>query len=200
MAFAAAKPESRISLQALSVLVVEADPQEQAILDQMLKGFRVKTVTKRTTAASAKVAIEAEAFDLLIVSAALPDTSGHDLIHWLRRNRGQASQTVPALLLAGHTKAADVETARNCGANLIVLKPATSRSLFMRIAWLAKDERPFIETSAYCGPDRRFQMRGPPEGQRGRRKGDLSLSLGDATGNNMSQDDIDAMMNPKRAR
>ena len=185
----------------LTVLVVEGDAQEHAILDQMLRGFKVKTVTRRTSVVAAKAYVEQDAFDLLIVGATLPDAGGHELIRWLRCNRGSTSQTAPVLLLAGHTRASDVEKARDCGASLIVLKPVTSKALFLRIAWLAKDERPFVETSTYSGPDRRFQMRGPPKGLRGRRKDDLSLGVGDATSNNMSQDDIDAMLNPKqRAR
>jgi hypothetical protein len=77
-----------------------------------------------------------------------------------------------------------------------LLRPATSVALYRRIAWLARNERPFIEADTYAGPDRRFKRDGPPAGTNGRRD-DLSLDVGEATTSNMSQADIDAMLNGK---
>ena len=44
-----------------------------------------------------------------------------------------------------------------------------------------RDQRAFITSKAYCGPDRRFQKLGPPPGTDGRRHDDLSLKIGEAT-------------------
>jgi hypothetical protein len=65
--------------------------------------------------------------------------------------------------------------------------------------WLAREERQFVVTATYAGPDRRHKTFGPPPGTKGRRHDDVSSKIGKAVGPDMCQDDIDAMFNPKRA-
>lgn len=193
----ASPPEPKLYMRNLSVLLVENNAQEQEIVAQILSGFKVRAISRRSTAGDAMTHIQHERADLLIVGAALPEMDGYDFTRWLRFAKAVASRTAPVILLTGHTRATDVKKARDCGASFVVAKPVTPSVLFQRIAWLARDERPFIETEAYTGPDRRFRKQGPPPGMAGRRKDDLSLKVGEATEANMSQAEIDALLNPK---
>ncbi len=101
------------------------------------------------------------------------------------------------ILLIGHTQKAHVLHARDCGANAVVAKPLKPDVLYRRIAWLARDIRKFVISDGYTGPDRRFKAIGPPAGTEGRRDTDLSLKVGESSAPNMSQDEIDAMLNGK---
>lgn len=191
------RPEPRLYMRNLVVLVVESNPQEQEIVAQILAGFKVKRTDKRGSAAEAMNHLGRERADLIIVGAALPEVDGYAFIAQLRRAKAVASRDVPVLLLSGHTRAADVCRARDCGANWVLVRPVTSAALYQRIAWLARNERPFVDAEAYAGPDRRFRNAAPPPDTTGRRKGDLSLKVGEATSSNMSQADIDALLNGK---
>jgi hypothetical protein len=71
--------------------------------------------------------------------------------------------------------------------------------MFDRVVWLSRDEREFVESQGYVGPDRRRKAFGPPSGQKGRRDSDHSVEVGAASGPDMSQSMIDAMLNPKKA-
>ena len=191
------QPEPRLYMRNLLVLVVEHSPQEQEIVAQILAGFKVKWVNKRNSAAEAMTHLQHERADLIIVGASLPDMDGYAFTRQLRSARTVASRDAPVLLLSGHTRAGDVLKARDCGASWLLAKPVTSLALYQRIAWLARNERPFVDAETYAGPDRRFKNTGPPPDTNGRRKSDLSLKVGEATSANMSQADIDALLNPK---
>ncbi|MEK9947470.1 MAG: hypothetical protein VW999_15980 [Alphaproteobacteria bacterium] len=54
---------------------------------------------------------------------------------------------------------------------MVVAKPISPRSLYSRLQWAAENERAFIESESYCGPDRRFKVEGPPA-EGGRRADD----------------------------
>lgn len=198
MSEAAGPPEPRLYLRNLSVLLVESSPQEQEIVARILAGFGVRTVSRQPTAAAATAHLRQAPADLLVVAAALPGTDGYDFTRSFRFSALEC-RAAPVLLLTGHTRAADVHRARDCGASWVIAKPVTPRVLFHRIGWLARDERPFVETQAYTGPERRVRNLGPPPGAAGRRKDDLTLALGEATGANMSQAEIDALLNPRKA-
>ena len=127
-----------------------------------------------------------------------PDEYG--LIGWVRRDGPEAMRAVPLLLQTGHTQRTNVLRARDCGASVVLAKPVQPTMLFERLGWLARDQRPFISVPSYAGPDRRFQKLGPPDGTAGRRSDDLSLQVGEASGENMSQAQIDALLNPVATR
>lgn len=191
------EPDLRLYLRKLTVLIVTGSEQESSIVKQILIGFNVERTRWRETAEAAMTHIQYEPPDLMIVDASLPTADGYDFIRDLRSAKMLPSRVAPIMLMAGHIRLADVQRARDCGASLVLVKPVTPSVLFGRIAWLARDERSFIDTKTYTGPDRRFRKLGPPPNTAGRRSDDLSLAVGEATSGNMLQSDIDAMMKPK---
>ena len=92
----------------------------------------------------------------------------------------------------------DVIKARDCGANYIIAKPITPKTIMDRILWIAREDRMGIDCDTYVGPDRRFRRLGPPAGMVGRRSGDLNDEIGAAVEPNMSQDEIDSVMKPQK--
>jgi DNA-binding response OmpR family regulator len=194
--------DARLYFGALTVAIVENKDLELEIIAQVFGGFKVRSVTRLKSIADAQSHLANDVPQLVVVGTAKAGDSGpdeYDLIRWIRRSRVEALRTVAVIHLAGHTLQTNVERARDCGANFVVAKPITPRTLYSRIMWLAKDPRPFIDVESYCGPDRRFQKLGPPAGMAGRRHDDLSLKVGEAKEPNLSQAEIDALLSGKGA-
>jgi DNA-binding response OmpR family regulator len=187
-----------INLKSSKVLLFDSNTAGMSILAQMLAGFGAKTITKAESTKQAKDMVRGDNFDLVICDAAGPEgEDGYDFVHWLRRC-GMDNAFTSVIVTSGHTSLRSVARARDCGANFIVAKPLVPRVLLKRILWVANENRPFISCDAYWGPDRRFRNDGPPDAMEGRRSTDLSAKVGEATLPNMSQDEIDALMMPKR--
>jgi hypothetical protein len=53
-----------------------------------------------------------------------------------------------------------------------VAKPISPRIIMERLIWVARENRQFLQTDSYAGPDRRFHDEGLPEGVPGRRRED----------------------------
>ncbi len=88
--------------------------------------------------------------------------------------------------------------ARDSGAYFIVTKPLQPGVLWQRILWIARENRAFVESENFVGPDRRFRNMGPPPGMTGRRDGDLDLKVGAALAPNMSDTELSAMFKPMK--
>ncbi len=189
--------DQRLYFGSLSVLALESNPLELDVLAQVLGGFRVRTLARFTEASAAVEHLERKVADLLFVGTVTDEMDEYAFIRWVRRSRDEGTRSSPVILLSGHTQRANVLRARDCGANFVIAKPITPKILYARIVWLAKDRRPFIDADNYAGPDRRFQKLGPPPGMEGRRQDDLSLKVGEAVAPNMSQNEIDAILNPR---
>lgn len=188
-----------INLREVKALCVDSNPQGLDIITQILMGFGVEKIIRATTGSEARTTLSREVVDLMICDAQLSDMSGNDLVEWLRATKLDPNRYIPVLLASGHTPTSSVEGARDSGANFVLAKPMTAAILMDRILWVAKGGRGFIETQSYVGPDRRWKHEGVPGGGRGRRRDDLSSTIGKASEPNLSQAEINAVVKPQRA-
>ena len=191
--------DTRVYFGQLDVLVFEFNELESEILAQVLGSFKVRTISRFRAIAEAQEHLAREPCQLVIVGTTPRDADidEYDFIRLLRRSKIEEVRTASVILLAGHTPQSNVLRARDCGASFVIAKPITPRVLYDRVKWLAKDTRPFVDSPNYAGPDRRFQMLGPPSGTAGRRRTALSLKSGRGKGPNFSQSEIDAMLSGK---
>jgi DNA-binding response OmpR family regulator len=192
------QPLAKFNLSHASILLIEAAAAEMDLYGQMLSGFGASLVSRCATEEEALAALDANEFDLVLIDAKLGDGDGYDFVRRLRRRSGAKGQ-VPVLMIAGHTARSRITLARDCGAHFLVRKPLSPAVLLERILWIAHETRPFIECDGYAGPDRRFQMLGPPEGQEGRRREDQFDDLAGPAGPDLDQTQVDQMFKPRRA-
>lgn len=190
--------EPRLDLRSAHVLGVDENVQGLDILGQILMGFGVPGLTRAGDVETFRKLAASETFDLILVEAGVGG-NGYELVRWLRRESGEANRQCAVMLIAGHTPREQVETARDCGGNFVVLKPLSAAVLLRRILWLGRTPRAFIDSPAYVGPDRRFRNLGVPDGLKGRRRDDLSAVVGAAVDPNLSQSEIDTLMQPRKA-
>ena len=186
----------RVNLSTAEVLIACGDAEGLEILAQMFAGFGVHTPRRCGSAAEAMVVVGERELSLLVVDTALADGEGCEFIRWLRRC-GSPNAWAPAILVSGHTTPTQIFKGRNAGASFVVRKPVPPLVMMQRILWLLNDQRAFVTSDNYSGPDRRIRSIGPPVGQKGRRHDDLSVELGEAKTPNLDQDQIDALFQPK---
>ena len=191
---------TRINLEKVSVLIVDDSAPSLDLLAQVVTGFGVKTLQRAESAKVAQVQLRERTFDLVISATNMAGVDGYELVKWLRLGALEANRYVPVILVSGHTPPSQVFKARDSGANFTVAKPITPKVLLERILWAAREERQFIECDSYLGPDRRFKNEGPPIGVEGRRRDDLPPELGELAGDNMSQDQINALLRPSKVK
>ena len=187
----------RVNLSTAEVLLACGDLQALNVLSEMFAGFGVHTPRRCQTLAECKAAVQERAINLIVVDSALADAEGYDFISWLRRAELDPNSFAPVTLVTGHTKPSQVFRGRDAGASFVVAKPAAPMVMMQRIIWLMNDQRKFVSSPGYCGPDRRVKALGPPVGMKGRRHDDLSIEVGIAKTPNLEQNEIDALFNPK---
>lgn len=192
--------DEQVNLEHSTVLLIDDNQQALDMLGSVIQGFGVREQIKLGSATAAVKLLEQRPVDLIIIDCADPEMDSYAFTRWLRRETPAPLKYTPVILVSGHASQAKVREGRDCGVSFVVVKPITPAVLLKRVTWLAKDEREFIECPTYVGPDRRVRNFGPPMGEKGRRKGDLSAHIGIAKEANMDQSDIDALLKPMKVQ
>ena len=156
--------QARLNLRNVTTLLVDSDHFTRGLVAQMFRGFGMDSPIVCENGLQAKHHLKHHYADLIVVEGALPDMTSADFVRWIRRQEKSPFRFVPVIVMSGYTQLRLVATARDGGANLVVKKPFSPAALFDRINWLSRNDRPFIETADFTGPDRRFRDLPPLDG------------------------------------
>lgn len=165
----------RLNLSKARVLVVDDNPQAMEILSQLLLGIGVRQARKHLDSGEARQSAAGELFDLILVDHDMPGDNGADFCRQVRADPQGLNYTTAVIVLAALPSQETVRTVRDAGANYVVAKPVMPAVLLDRIQWIARENRPFVTSDVYRGPDRRFQNLPLMEGAEERRAEALRL-------------------------
>lgn len=179
-----------INLRGLVILIADQSSYMSMLLHSMLRGFGANKVLEVRNCVDVIQTLSNQKVDILLCDSRLPPRGGLALTHALRRKTDNEHRTMPILLMTSDVRESTIKRARDVGANMVIAKPMSPTSLYDRLAWIAFNPRPFVDTGNYFGPDRRFKIEGYPKGV-GRRKGDKIVEVADVEGPALAQNDID---------
>jgi len=137
----------------MRIASVEDDPDQAELIRKILdeSGFECETFA---TGAALLRALREQSFDLLVVDWQLPDTSGFELVSWVRQTSGAMP---PILFLTSRTAEEDIVAGLSVGADDYMLKPiragellARARSLLRRAYPEATQDTDVIRRGNYC--------------------------------------------------
>lgn len=93
--------------------------------------------------------------DLILMDTAMPGGDPAALISELRHNRLGVNPFLPVMLTTWDTAQSLVRKFIDAGADDLLVKPLSTRSLLDRVETVSLHRKPFVVTSDYIGPDRR---------------------------------------------
>lgn len=152
-------------LSALKVMIVDDSDHMLRIVRTLLQTMNIRDVRSVSNPEEAFVEIQARQPDLIIVDWNMIPFDGLEFVRRIRRGADSPQPDIPILLLTAHTEAARVLEARDNGVNRVMAKPVSFRTLYDNIVATIEDERPFVTTPHYVGPDRRYRKGKVVEGR-----------------------------------
>lgn len=128
----------------MNILVVEDDQAIRDMICQSLSQAKYQTFAC-IDVKCAKKSIKERNPDCIIIDWMLPDSSGIELIRWLRRQ--PMYQHTPALMLTARSEESDKITGLESGADDYMTKPLSLRELHARVKALLRRPTQYEETS-----------------------------------------------------
>lgn len=127
------EPVHAVSLQGVSILVVDDDPDAQYLIATMLEQFGGR-VTAAGSAADAMVALSRGHFALLVSDISMPGEDGYSLVRRVRS--GSVNPQIPAVALTANARREDRALALAAGFQAHLAKPIEPGELAATLAAL----------------------------------------------------------------
>jgi signal transduction histidine kinase/CheY-like chemotaxis protein len=128
--------ELPVSLEGLSVLVLDDDTESREVAAAHLRSYDA-TVWTAASAAEAFEILQHERMDVLLADIAMPDEDGYSFIRRVRAIQAGVA-AIPAAALTALARGEDRQRALNAGFQLHLAKPIDGRSLIAAVATLGK--------------------------------------------------------------
>ncbi|WP_417489989.1 response regulator [Maricaulis sp.] len=143
-------------------LVLNSNSFMRNILINVLRDAGVRDIMVETHASRAMHALR-EISPALIVAdwaeQADPDEDRVRLLQRIRASQGSHYRETPVILMSAPRPRADIERARDAGASEYLVTPLAPITLINRLKSLQTDQRAFVDSSRFAGPDRRRRPR-----------------------------------------
>ncbi len=177
-------------------MIVDDHKSVQFIVRTIVSFFGFKEIREFTDGESAYEAHLQRSADLIILDLRMPGLDGLSLLRKIRWECKDKRQRVKAIVLSAVLDRDTVLNARDAGADALIAKPITARTICERVLQVIRDEREFVVTAEYIGPDRRVgsadHLYDGPE-RRVDGGGEEATTSEDGT-EGVTDDDIDAML------
>ncbi len=122
----------------MRISVLEDDPDMRALIVEWLThaGY---SVHEFGTARDFMRILSRESFDLCLLDGNLPDVQGHEVLHWMRNDRRDAS---PVMFVTARDTEEDIVSALQGGADDYVVKPVRRAELVARVEAILRRTQP----------------------------------------------------------
>jgi CheY-like chemotaxis protein len=144
-----------MQLHSIRILVVDDHQPMREILKSLLFGLGARKVEEARDAAQAFESLKFGSFDLMMTDYDMAGGTGIDLTRMIRRAATNPNRKIPIIMITGRAEGPVILGARDAGVDEYLIKPLTTASLCQKLEAALTKRRPFVETAAYVGPDRR---------------------------------------------
>lgn len=142
------------ALEPLRIVVIDDNPQMRTIIGTVLSAAGVGRVHHAGDGREGLAVIAATKPDICFVDYEMPVMDGLDFIQGVRR-LSTDSRFMPIIMLTGHSDEPRLRAARDRGVNDFLCKPVSAHTILKRLEQVILRPRPFVQSRAYFGPDRR---------------------------------------------
>ena len=143
------------SFQNLNILLVEDDNYMRFLVRDILNVFGVGEFRTARDGGAAYQELKIFPADIVIIDWLMKPVNGLEFLHKLRNAIDSPNPYVPTIMLTAFSEIERVKASRDTGITEFLAKPFTPENLYNRIVSVIEDQRVYVRSDTYFGPDRR---------------------------------------------
>ena len=148
-------PRADYDLSELKILLVDDNENMRSMVKSILYTLGARTINSSEDGDSAFTKMRTNPPDIIICDWVMKPISGPMFVKRIRRGKDSPNVYVPIIMLTAYADMEKVLASRDLGVNEFLVKPISAKNLYRSIKAVIENEKEFVKTDTYFGPDRR---------------------------------------------
>lgn len=144
-----------LDFSALSLLIVDDNAHMRHMYRNVLSSLNISNIHDASNGQAALEILKDKDIDIVICDWNMSPINGLEFAKLVRNDPIVPNPFVPIIMVTGHTGIQHVKDARDAGVNEFLAKPISAKLLYSRLASVVQNNRVFIRSESFFGPDRR---------------------------------------------
>lgn len=144
-----------MALESVSALILDDNAHMRGLVRVILTSFGVRRIEESSDCNDALAHVAGGDIDIAFVDFKLGGQNGLTFCRKIRLDPDSPNRYLPIVMVTAYSERGRVIDAINAGVDEFLVKPVRAVDVANRVNAVIERRRPFIQTDAYFGPDRR---------------------------------------------
>jgi two-component system chemotaxis response regulator CheY len=191
------------NFERISLLIADPSKYMRTLFVGLARSYGFRTVFEAVDGAAALNHMRERHIDIVLIDGPMTPMDGYEFTKIIRTSPETPNPFLPIIMVSAHTELGQVKRARDVGITEFLAKPISAKTLLMRFCSVIDNQRAFVRSAKFIGPDRRRHADQAFQGQE--RRGvpqpaqPVSTEMpphpeGLPPGGNLSQDEIKTLL------
>lgn len=153
------------NFERISLLIADPSKYMRTLFVGLARSFGFRTVYEAADGESALNIMKERHVDLVLVDGPMAPMDGYDFTRHVRTSPESPNPFLPIIMVSAHTEVGQVKRARDIGVTEFLAKPISAKTLLLRICSVIDNQRAFVRSGKFIGPDRRRHVDQAFQGQ-----------------------------------
>ena len=138
-----------------SLLIADPSKYMRSLLVGLARSFGFRTIFEAADGQSAINLMRERHIDIVVTDGPMAPMDGYEFAKHIRNSPETPNPFLPVIMVSAHTEVSQVKRARDVGVTEFLAKPISAKTLLVRFCSVIDNQRAFVRSSKFIGPDRR---------------------------------------------
>jgi len=143
------------NFERISLLIADPSKYMRSLLIGLARSYGFRTIYEATDGESALNHMRERHVDIIVTDGPMAPLDGYELTKQIRTSPETPNPFLPVIMVSAHTELGQVKKARDMGVTEFLAKPISAKTLLVRFCSVIDNQRAFVRSAKFVGPDRR---------------------------------------------
>ncbi len=143
------------NFERISLLIADPSKYMRSLLVGLARSYGFRTVYEATDGSTALNHMRERHVDVVLIDGPMNPMDGYEFTRIIRTSPETPNPFLPIIMVSAHTELGQVKRARDTGVTEFLAKPISAKTLLMRFCSVIDNQRAFVRSAKFVGPDRR---------------------------------------------
>ena len=143
------------NFERISLLIADPSKYMRSLFVGLARSYGFRSIFEAADGETALSQMRERHIDIVLVDGPMMPMDGYEFTKHIRTSPETPNPFLPVIMVSAHTELGQVKRARDIGVTEFLAKPISAKTLLVRFCSVIDNQRAFVRSQKFVGPDRR---------------------------------------------